>query len=177
MTSITNLFIILSYIVGCWDNRESEENLKTIWKVLLGLLIVLLGLVVLVLVWAFISYPSEYVLRGIRWGDSDVYDYQKFPARPMAASPQPFNFEYEPAETMVQSLFEQNPAIDDLDEFLERNKTQAFIVIRDDAILYEKYYNGADRDTIYCYFLLGCQVLRISPDWRCHRRWVYPKRR
>ena len=46
---------------------------------------------------------------------------QKFPARPMAASSNPFYFKEEPAEAMVQALFEQQTAIRDLDDFLEQD--------------------------------------------------------
>ena len=53
------------------------------------LILTLAGLVGLVLLWAFLSYPAEYVLRGLRWLDADVYDYQKFPAHRMVASPVP----------------------------------------------------------------------------------------
>jgi CubicO group peptidase (beta-lactamase class C family) len=126
--------------------------MNTLGKVALGILVALIGLVGLVLVWAFLSYPAEYVMRGIRWGDADVYDYQKFPARPVDANPSPFQFEEEPADAMVQALFEQNPAINDLGDFLEQNNTQAFIVIQNNAILYEKYFNGASRDTIVTSF-------------------------
>lgn len=124
----------------------------TLRKVALGILVALLGLVGLFVVGIFLSYPAEYVVRGIRWGEADVYDYQKFPARHVAANPSPFQFEEKPAEAMVQALFEQNPAIDDLDDYLEQSQTQAFIVIQDDAILYEKYFNGASRDTIVTSF-------------------------
>jgi len=126
--------------------------MKIVAKVVLGIFIALLVLVGIVLVWAFLSFPSEYVMRGVRWGDSDVYDYQKFPARPIAVSQSPFYFKNEPAEAMVQTLFEQNLVEHDLDDFLEQNRTQAFIVIQNDAILYEKYFNGASRDSIVTSF-------------------------
>lgn len=131
---------------------KQQKVMKTLGKIALWTLIALAVLVGLVLVWAFLSYPTEYVMRGIRWGDSDVYDYQKFPARPIAANPSPFQFKEEPAEAMVQALFEQNPEIHDLDDFLEQNQTQAFIVIQNDTILYEKYFNGAARETIVTSF-------------------------
>ncbi len=126
--------------------------MKKVGKIALGIILALAALVGLVLVWAFVSYPAEYVLRGLKWGKEDVYDYQKFPARTLPASPTPFKFDEGPEEAMVRELFEQNPAIDDLDQFLEKNRTQAFIVIQDDAILYEKYFNGAARDTIVTSF-------------------------
>ena len=133
-------------------------RMKVLRKVALWTVVVLVGVVGLVLVWAFLSYPAVYLIRSVLWGDSDVYDYQRFPARPIAASSSPFHFRKEPgadgvsSTAMVQALFEQNPAIDDLDDFLERSQTQAFIVIQNDAILYEKYFNGASRDTIVTSF-------------------------
>lgn len=99
---------------------KQKKVVKALGKVALWTLAVLAGLVGLILVWAFLSYPAEYLLRSIRWGDSDVYDYQKFPSRPLAASSSPYDFKEEPAKAMVQALFEQNPAIDDLDDFLEQ---------------------------------------------------------
>ena len=39
------------------------------------------------------------------------------------------------------------PRVGNLEDFLTKTGTQAFIVIRDDAILYEKYFNGAKRDS------------------------------
>jgi CubicO group peptidase (beta-lactamase class C family) len=49
-------------------------------------------------------------------------------------------------------LFERDPAIDDLETFLEESGTQAFIVIQDDAILYERYFNDTERDSIVTSF-------------------------
>ncbi|MFC1859090.1 serine hydrolase domain-containing protein [Thermodesulfobacteriota bacterium] len=126
--------------------------MKTLGKISVGVTVSIFGLVSLVLLWAFLSYPTEYVMRGIRWGDADVYDYQKFPARSLAVSPSPFKFDEKLNEAMVQSVFEQNSTIDNLDDFLSKNRTQAFIVIQDDAILYEKYFNNASRDTIVTSF-------------------------
>jgi CubicO group peptidase (beta-lactamase class C family) len=131
---------------------KQKKGIKGFGKVALWTLAVLVGLVGLVLAWAFISYPAAYLVRSVSWGDSDVYDYQKFPSRPLAASSSPFYFKEDPAKGKVQALFEQNPAIDDLDDFLEQTQTQAFIVIQNDAIQYEKYFNGASRDTIVTSF-------------------------
>ena len=121
-------------------------------KIGVSLLVLVPTAIFLVLVWAFVSFPAEYVLRGLRWLDADVYDYQKFPAHVLAASSEPFRFDEELDEPRVRALFERDPAIDDLDTFLEESGTQAFIVIQDDAILYEKYFNDARRDSIVTSF-------------------------
>ena len=41
----------------------------------------LLAIIGIALLYAYIAYPAEYVNRVLRWGDADVYDYQKFPER------------------------------------------------------------------------------------------------
>lgn len=104
------------------------------------------------LLYAYLAYPAEYVNRVLRWGDADVYDYQKFPERHLVASDSFFEFSYNLDEEYVQDKFELAMGKDDFDAFLERNRTQAFIVIQNDMIIYENYFNGANRDSIVTSF-------------------------
>jgi len=112
----------------------------------------LLVLIAIALLYAYLAYPAEYVNRLLRWGDSDVYDYRKFPERLLEKSDSPFEFSLNPDEDHVRAQFEAVSDMEDLDSFLEDKRTQAFIVIQDDTILYEKYFNGASRDTIVTSF-------------------------
>ena len=121
---------------------------KTLKFILLGIL----TLISAVILYAYIAYPAEYVNRLIRWGDSDVYDYQKFPERVIETSDSPFEVSLKLDEKRIRSQFELASAIGDFDSFLAENHTQAFIVIQDDAILYEQYFNGASRDSIVTSF-------------------------
>ena len=123
--------------------------MKKFFKFLVLGLLVLIGVV---LIYAYIAYPAEYVNRVLRWGDSDVYDYQKFPERVLEPSDDPFEFSVNLDEDHVRTQFETDPTIDDFDLFLAENLTQAFIVIQDDAIIYEQYFNGASRDSIVTSF-------------------------
>ena len=125
-------------------------------KKIIILLTTLFSLIVLVILYAFVFYPAEYTLRVLRWGDADVYDYQKFPARTMPASSEPFQFEVDLAETAVSTQFSTNPIVDgDFEQFLTDTGTQAFLVIQDDTILYENYFNGASRDSIVTSFSMA----------------------
>jgi hypothetical protein len=112
----------------------------------------LLSIAGLALLYAYLAYPVEYVNRVLRWGDSDVYDYQKFPERVLQASDLPFEFPLNLDEDHVQTQFELASDIDDFDSFLADHRTQAFIVIQNDAILYEKYFNDSSRDSIVTSF-------------------------
>jgi len=110
---------------------------------LFGVLVIFgIGLII-----AYVVYPPEFVNRLLRWGNADVYDYQKFPERMLEMSDIPFEFSLNLDEEVVRTQFEGSSNIDDFDSFLEKNRTQAFIVVQDDAILYERYFNGASRDS------------------------------
>lgn len=122
-------------------------------KLLLGLLVAVAGLVLLGLLLLFLNYPPEYVRRVLVWQETDFNDYlQNFSLRQLAPAPEPFYFDEAPAEESVGRTFEEILNVDDFDTFLEEMGTQAFIVIQDDAILYENYSNGAGRDSLLTSF-------------------------
>ncbi|NYT10555.1 MAG: serine hydrolase [Methanosarcinales archaeon] len=123
-------------------------------KIVTIILIAIVLLVVLPLTIASILYSPEYVQRCVFWGASDVYDYQKFPNRTVQAGYDPFFFRqgYAEDEARVSRLLQSALGIDDLDSALEASGTQAFIVIQNDTILYERYFNGARRDSIVTSF-------------------------
>ena len=103
---------------------------------------------------ASVVYSPEYVQRCVFRGESSVYDFQNSPNRTVQASPKPFVFRHGTAEDeyRVRTLLQSILKIDDLDSFLADAGTQAFIVIQNDAILYERYFNGAKMDTIVTSF-------------------------
>ena len=109
-------------------------------------LLVALGLLVILPVlaygWARLSTSSSGLARAIVWMDADVKDYTRFPARRMRESEQPLTLERR--EVNVDLGLDLDPAMpgDDLDSFLEQTETAAFIVIRDDEIIAERYYHG-----------------------------------
>jgi CubicO group peptidase (beta-lactamase class C family) len=125
--------------------------MKTTLKLALRILLIT-GLSLAVLLLALVAYFSivyspEYVRRSFFVGEATVYDYLKLPGRPLTASPTVYHFAAAPDEAGVRAAFESNPKVANLEDFLTKTGTQAFIVIRNDAILYEKYFNGTKRDS------------------------------
>ncbi len=95
--------------------------------------------------------------RDLRFGDANVNHYKVFPYNSIIASESYFQFEKNYSEELVKDTFRDiqygnNKKIGDLDLFLEKTKTSSFIVIKDDKILFEKYYNDYDRDSIVTSF-------------------------
>lgn len=100
-----------------------------------------------------LAYSPTYIGRMMLWQDADVQDYTRFPARDVAAAPEPFSFG-EPenpvatADAVRAGLAASASVTGDPDAFLEEAGTQAFIVIQDDVILYEHYFGGFERASI-----------------------------
>lgn len=116
-----------------------------------------LGVGVLGLAVACVVYPPVYVYRTVAWRESDVFDWQRFPAHPLEAAPQPHPFEEAP-EPRVEALFQALSGADDWEEFLESNQTQAFLVIHDGRLVYEAYFNDTGRDSIVTSFSVAKSV-------------------
>lgn len=122
--------------------------LRIIWRVLIILVVLFFASSLI----SSIYYSPEYVRRVLVWRQADVYDYQKFPARIIRSPSTAFQFNTALDETFVRQAFESIFKTGDIDKFLAEQDTQAFIVIQDDAIRYERYFHGARSDSIVTSF-------------------------
>jgi CubicO group peptidase (beta-lactamase class C family) len=122
-------------------------------RVLRWILGTIAGVVVLWWSGAAVVYSPVYVWRLLTHGQSEQSDYLEFfPLSPLTTSPTPFTFASAPDEGRVRSAFEPAFGTDDLEMFLTDTGTQAFIVVQDDQIIYEHYFNGAARETMLTSF-------------------------
>lgn len=120
-------------------------------RLLRTLALIVLGAVVLFVAIAAVIYSPTYVYRTIAWQGSDVFDWQKFPFHPLTASPTPYHFNTD-HDPRVSELFAQLAGTESWERFLEENKTQAFIVVKDGTVVYENYFNDTRRDTMVTSF-------------------------
>jgi len=122
----------------------------------LGWLLVLAALLAVVWLGAFALTGRSGIARALAWMDSDVDDQHRFPARPIATAPPRFDFR--PTDAAERERLA--PVWRDLgieargrtvtrpfDDFMRQTDTLAFLVLRDDVLLYEGYYNGATRES------------------------------
>jgi CubicO group peptidase (beta-lactamase class C family) len=93
--------------------------------------------------------------RAVMWGESDVDDYRRFPARRIAAGPDRFGFrrpaagnQVPPAPLRRISVWDGTRQLQwDLERFLAASQTTAFLIARGDTLLYEGYFNGYHRES------------------------------
>jgi CubicO group peptidase (beta-lactamase class C family) len=137
---------------------KNKSLTKIIVTWLLRLILVFAVLTGCIFLWAHLSTGTSLIARGILWGDSDTGDLYRFPTRAMDASPEPIEFIAEGGE--IQNAIASLPISNDeigaanmsLNEYLAYTNTTAFIVLHGDQLLYEGYFNGADRATIQTSF-------------------------
>jgi hypothetical protein len=106
----------------------------------------------IVVVFLFLSSCTslDYMGRWAFWGSSDVEDYKKFPKRDIQRGSDVFHYEKHEIAKLFKTKKLDNHTIqfDSFDEFLEERETTSFIVIKDNKIIFEKYFNGYNRDSI-----------------------------
>ncbi|HTP02448.1 MAG TPA: serine hydrolase [Anaerolineales bacterium] len=98
---------------------------------------------------------SSYLARYALLNAVGLDDYRVFPERRIGNAVPRFDFGEPPENDALAPILEhvmaarsQSGRTESLDESLRRNQTTAFLVIRHDRLLYERYFNGHARDSI-----------------------------
>ncbi len=94
--------------------------------------------------------------RFVFYNVADIQDYKKFQSRPLTASASPFYF-----ETTKSGKFPKELDGIPFDNYLDDNKTVAFLIIRNDTIQYEKYFKGFNKNSIVPSFSMSKSVTSI----------------
>ncbi len=127
--------------------------MSKILKILSWVVGILIGLILLGILIALFVYSPEYIRRVLVFRKSNYETYMTgFPHSRLHADQDTFYFAENLNEERVSKLFEGILEREDFDTFLEEMGTQAFIVIQDDEVIYEKYFNGAQRDSLLTSF-------------------------
>ena len=98
---------------------------------------------------------SSYLARYLLLNAVDISDYNVFPEREIQNSPPIFHFLPSENGEAVSSVLSQavptntqRSPTETIDEFLKRNGTVAFLVLKNDILLFERYYHGYDHSSI-----------------------------
>ncbi len=100
--------------------------------------------------------PSCQLARFVFYNFADIKDYKKFPSRPLLRDSILFVFQ---TSNVGKSPKQANNM--PFDRFLEKNKTVAFLIIRNDSIHYEKYFNGYKKESIVPSFSMAKSITSI----------------
>lgn len=122
----------------------------------------LLCLVAVALIWWVVSAGPTTVYRVLRYNASDIDDPRIFPQRILTAAPHPFRFR-EGVKPEIAALPVRIDGQGDqtLTDLLHTSQTTAFLVIKDDVIIFESYDREYDRATPSMSFSMAKSVLSI----------------
>lgn len=102
-------------------------------------------------------FGSCKVSRFIVYNFADINDHKIFPARTLNNGDTPFHF-VSTSANIDPGPFQVDSTEIPFDEYLERNRTVAFLIIRNDSILYENYFDGYEQSSIVPSFSMAKSV-------------------
>jgi CubicO group peptidase (beta-lactamase class C family) len=119
----------------------------------------LLSLALAMVVVGHLLAPYFYLTRTIFWGESDYRDLERFPARAVNNAPPTSRFDKLPADnpysSRIEAIARDSSNGQSLEDDLEASETTAFLVVHDDKVLYERYFNGYDETSILTSFSMA----------------------
>lgn len=100
--------------------------------------------------------------RFVVYNFADIKDYKKFPSRPLVSNGTKYKFQSAEKGKYPNSFrWGNKPDSVSLDWILEKNKTVAFLIIKNDTIQYEKYFKGYKQESIIPSFSMAKSITSI----------------
>lgn len=122
-------------------------------------IILILIIIALAGVYFFLASRTDtFTGRWVAWKSSGVEDYLLFPSHTINNAPPVFEFDHDdqrPNYGKIEYQYKGKSHMATLDALLESTGTTAFLVIKEDKILYENYFNGYKRDSIVTSFSIA----------------------
>jgi CubicO group peptidase (beta-lactamase class C family) len=112
-----------------------------------GIVALLIAAALAVYGWAWTATDESTIARALIWRESDVGDQHRFPARRIAAGARASSL---PAGAEVDLVVGGEKRR--LDDLLRETETLAFLVVHEDRLVRERYFDGARRETLQTSF-------------------------
>lgn len=105
--------------------------------------------------------PSCHVGRFFIYNFADINDYKKFPVRTLNHAAIPFHFETTATKPILPATLDYKAKNYNFNEGLAKNGTVAFILIRNDSILYEWYDKNHPAESVVTSFSMTKSFVSI----------------
>lgn len=120
---------------------------------------------IIILSISLMLYSPQYMFRVIAYGESDTKDYKIFDERPIRKGNDTYFYNKNENDDLGNEIirYKYKDVIKEksLEELLRDSETTAFIVIKDDNNIYEKYFNGYERDSINTSFSAAKSIVSL----------------
>ncbi len=108
------------------------------------------------------SSTKTYIGRYVKWRASDIEDFKKFPKYEFKAASNPFCF-FEKFENKINTIKvtkNDNNKVE-LINVLQKSETTAFLIIKNDTLIFEKYLNGYTKNSINTSFSIAKSITSL----------------
>jgi CubicO group peptidase (beta-lactamase class C family) len=98
---------------------------------------------------------------------ANIYDHRIFSQSTIEKADKPYNFKFSPIDIHLElkrwmrPMLKKRERYKNFEQFLIAKQTVAFIVIRNDSVLYENYFNGANRDDQHGVFSITKSIIGL----------------
>lgn len=117
--------------------------------------------ILFVIILSSLVITSCQVGRFVFYNFADINDYKKFKSRPLHSDTLKYHFilaeHWKIPTTINDNKLNEVP----FEQYLEDNKTVAFLIIKNDTIQYEKYFKGYDKERIVPSFSMAKSITSI----------------
>ena len=113
------------------------------------------------------TFSSCTLGRYVWYNAAEVDDYKHFEQRKINANKKAFKFPYSQNKIIIDSIFPKKSikvngkTINSLKKHIEKSGTLAFIIIKNDSIVSEEYFNGHSKESISGSFSMAKSVVSL----------------
>ena len=100
-----------------------------------------------------VAYSPKYIIRYFsHLTPKAMGNYQNYSTKEIKNSNKVFHFKKNINEDYIESLFNYKfriLGVTNFEEYIKKTKTTALLIVKNDTIIYEKYFNGSQRDDLF----------------------------
>ncbi|HLM04076.1 MAG TPA: serine hydrolase [Blastococcus sp.] len=142
----TLLLVPAAALLAGWLGLRVTRGRRRWVRALVGLVAAVLVLGAALEVWARTSLDSSAMARAMVWFEADVDDIDRFPSRPIEAGDETLALRPGDLPAGTLDVVRVGDGERELDDLLRQTSTTAFLVLRDDELLVERYAHGGAAD-------------------------------
>ncbi len=133
-------------------------------KILIGFLTPITALLLTFIVLCTVTmckYSATFLGRVLIHWDSGVWDYKIFPERVIEKSGQPYSYRKNINSALDNLAVRYSDKQEPLKKFIDSTHTTSFIIVKNDEIVYEKYANGYNENSVNTSFSMAKSVVSL----------------
>lgn len=140
--------------------KKLTKTKKIVIGIFTPVIAILLAFFILCIVTMCMFSPT-YLGRVLTHWDSSVSDYRIFPERTIEKSEQPYSYVKNINSSLDDITVRYSNKQKTLKEFVESTATTSFIIAKNDEIVYEKYANGYNKNSVNTSFSMAKSIVSL----------------